>query len=191
MTDLSALKPLPVGDWDGSLARVLEEMRGRPLNVHGLMAHNPALLDAWWDFRMHGVSGGTLSNRHRELIVLRVAVRMRAWYEWASHVERGLAAGLTMAEIDRVRCDAGDAGWEVEDALILRAVDDCFQHRGISADTLRSLHDRFSSAQVLDILAIHGMYVLLGTIVNTWDLGLDASVKLPQGVTRETWRDGL
>lgn len=191
MTDLPALKPLPVEEWDASLSRIIEGMHGRPLNVHGLMAHNPALLNAWWDFRMHGVSGGKLSSRHRELIVLRVAVHMRAWYEWASHVERGLAAGLTIAEIEHVRYGTGGAGWDVDDALILRAVDDCFQHRGISTDTLRALHDRFSPAQILDILAIHGMYVLLGTIINTWDLELDESVKLPEGVTRETWRGGL
>lgn len=191
MTDLPPLKPLPVEQWETSLSRVIGDMHGSPLNVHGLMAHNPALLDAWWDFRMHTVSGGKLSRRHRELIVLRVAVHMRSWYEWASHVERGLAAGLTTAEIERVRRGTGDAGWAVDDALILRAVDDCFQHQGMSADTLGELRDRFSSAQILDILAIHGMYVLLGTIINTWDLELDESVKLPQGMTRETWRDGL
>lgn len=191
MKDLSVLKPLPIEKWDGSLSRVIDDMRGRPLNVHSLMAHNPALLDAWWDLRMHAVSGGKLSNRHRELIVLRVAVHMRAWYEWASHVERGLAAGLTIAEVERVRYGTDDADWETDDALILRAVDDCVLRRGIRGNTLRALHDQFGPAQILDLIAIHGMYVFLGTIINSWDLELDEFVDLPPGMRREAWCEGL
>lgn len=191
MTDSPLLKPLPAEQWDDSLSRVLDDMRGRPLNVHALMAHNPALLAAWWNFRMHGVRGGGLSDRHRELIVLRVAVHMRAWYEWASHVERGLAAGLTLEEIERVRRGSDDGSWESDDALVLRAVNDCIEQRGIGASTLRALHERFSAAQILDIIAIHGMYVFLGTIINTWDLEPDEFVKLPAGTTRQNWLENL
>lgn len=187
MTDLPDLKPLPAEEWDVSLSRVLDDMGGRPLNVHGLMAHNPALLGAWWDFRMHSVNGGELSDRHRELVILRVAVHMRAWYEWASHVERGLAAGLTLAEIEHVHRGTGDAGLGSDDTLVLSAVDECFLHRGVRAETLRALHERFSPAQILDIIAIHGMYVVLGAMINTWGLELDKSVELPPGVTEEGW----
>lgn len=187
MTDHPPLKPLPPEDWDESVFPVRDAMRGRPLSVHGLMAHNPALLAAWWDFRMHVVRGGGLSDRHRELIVLRVAVQMRAWYEWASHVERGLAAGLTTAEIERIRCSTDDGSWDADDALVLRAVDDCIQQRGISESTLRALYERFSPAQILDIIAVHGTYVFLGTIINTWDPELDDFVKIPPGITRENW----
>jgi 4-carboxymuconolactone decarboxylase len=187
MTDRPPLKPLSIEDWDKSIFHVRDDMRGRPLNVHGLMAHNPALLAAWWNLRMHVVRGGGLSDRHRELIVLRVAVQMRAWYEWASHVERGLAAGLTTAEIERIRRGNEDGSWDPDDALVLRAVDDCIQQRGITGSTLRALYERFTPAQILDIIAVHGTYVFLGTIINTWDPGLDDFVKAPPGLMRENW----
>lgn len=187
MTDRPPLKPLPPEEWDTSLGRVLGDMRGRPLNVHGLLAHNPELLAASWDLRMHAVGGKGLSNRQRELIVLRVAVHMRAWYEWASHVERGLAAGLTLDEIERIRRGTDDSSWKSEDALVLRAVEDCIQHRGISESTLRGLGEHFSPAQILDILALYGMYVFLGTVINSWDPELDEFVKMPPGASRESW----
>lgn len=187
MTDRPPLKPLAAEDWNNSIVHVRDDMRGRPLNVHGLMAHNPALLDAWWKLRMHVVRDGGLSDRHRELIVLRVAVQMRAWYEWASHVERGLAAGLTAAEIERIRRGNDDDSWGPDDALVLRAVDDCMQQRAIRGSTLQALYERFSPAQILDIIAIHGTYVFLGTIINTWDPELDEFVKVPPGITRENW----
>lgn len=187
MTNDPDLEPVPAEEWDPSLSRVLDDMGGRPLNVHGLMAHNPALLRAWWEFRMHAVTGGALSNRHRELIVLRVAVHMRAWYEWASHVERGVAAGLTHAEIEAVRRRIDDVGWRSDDGLVLRAVDDCFDHRAIRRETLLALHERFSAAQILDIVALQGTYAMLGAMINTWGLELDKSVELPPDTTEETW----
>jgi hypothetical protein len=52
-----------VSDWDESLAEVVDDMASEPLNVHKLMAHNPALFKAWWDFRNHSVSGGALGKR--------------------------------------------------------------------------------------------------------------------------------
>ena len=38
-------------------------------------------------------------------------------------------------------------------------------------------------------MAIHGMYVILGCMVNTWGLELDAHVqdKLPEGITKEAF----
>ena len=37
------MKPLPPTQWDESLQPVLDDMNGRPLNVHGLMANHPKL----------------------------------------------------------------------------------------------------------------------------------------------------
>ena len=94
------LDPLQVADWDSSLSSIIDEMNGEPLNVHKLMANNPALLKAWWNFRNYSITGGALGTRLGELVILRVAVHMRAWYEWASHVERSIARGLSMDEIE-------------------------------------------------------------------------------------------
>ena len=84
------MRPLPLPEWDDSLERVLDDMDGQPLNVHGLMANHPDLLNAWWDYRNYSVRGGALDQRDCELVILRVAVHMRNWYEWAAHVDRAL-----------------------------------------------------------------------------------------------------
>lgn len=181
------MQPLPLAEWDESLQRVVDDMNGRPLNVHSLMANHPALLDAWWDFRNYSVQGGELSQRDCELVILRVAVHMKSWYEWGSHVDRGLAAGLSQEEIDRV-IDGPDArGWTERDATLIAAVDELVDDRGISASTLGNLSSHFSSKQVMDIIAIHGMYITLGCMINTWDLALDEHIRsrLPEGTSRE------
>jgi len=81
MQDSKVLAPLPVADWDDSLAQVMEDMHAQPLNVHALMANHPELLKAWWYFRNYVVVGGDLGKRSGELVILRVALHMKSWYE--------------------------------------------------------------------------------------------------------------
>jgi alkylhydroperoxidase/carboxymuconolactone decarboxylase family protein YurZ len=180
------LSPLPVAAWDDSLAQVRDDMQGRPLNVHALMAHNPKLLNAWWDFRNYVVAGGELGKRHSELVILRVAIRTGAWYEWGSHVERALACGLAMNEIEQVKQGALAVQWAPAEALLLKAVDELFAERAIAAETLDELSRHFSARQVLDLIAIQGMYQILGCMINTWALELDEHIqqKLPATVTK-------
>ncbi len=183
------MRPLPLPEWDESLRRVVDDMDGRPLNVHALMANNPGLLDAWWDFRNYAVRGGHLAQRDCELVILRVAVRMRSWYEWAAHVDRGLAAGLTAEEIERIRRGPPATEWEERDAMLLACVDDLFNERAINPNTLSILGEYFSTQQILDIIAIQGMYVTLGGIINTWAVDLDDDIKsrLPDNITRDAF----
>lgn len=176
--------PLDPAGWDPSLAPVLEDMGGNPLNVHRLMAHNPALLSAWWAFRNHGVNGGALGPRRGELVILRVGVLVKSWYEWASHVDRALRIGLSLEEIERVRAGGEAPGWSEPEALLLSAVDELVADHGLSEPTHAALRRHFSVAEIMDLIAIHGMYVILGCMINTWGLTLDADVeaRLPEGV---------
>lgn len=185
------LEPLPVDRWDASLSGVVDDMGGRPLNVHRLMANNPALLAAWWSLRNHSVRGGELSPRQRELVILRVAVHMRCWYEWASHVERGLAAGLSAGEIERVKTGADARDWAADEALVIRVVDELVIERGVSANTRAGMEGLLSSGQLLDLMAIVGMYQTLGTMINTWGLELDDFIELPDGVVEDGWLAGF
>ncbi|MGI9247474.1 MAG: carboxymuconolactone decarboxylase family protein [Woeseiaceae bacterium] len=178
------MKPLPLKEWDESLTHVVDDMNGRPLNVHSLMANHPDLLNAWWDFRNYSVQGGALPQRDCELVILRVAVHMRSWYEWASHVDRGLAAGLTIEEIECVRQGPDAPNWDDHDSLLLKSVDELVTERAISTTTLNKLASHFSENQVMDVIAIHGVYITLGCMVNTWGLNLDEHIpsRLPESV---------
>jgi hypothetical protein len=183
------VKPLPVEQWDKSLAHIAAAMKGNPINVHKLMANHPELLKAWWNFRNYSVVGGDLGKRKGELVILRIGLHMKAWYEWGSHVERSLACGLSMVEIERVKQGAQAPEWAVDEALILIAVDELITTYSIRPETHKALRKYFSLKQVMDIIAIHGMYVILGCMINTWGLELDEHVqaRLPQGCSREAF----
>ncbi|KEA62451.1 hypothetical protein ADIMK_3342 [Marinobacterium lacunae] len=181
------LLPLPIEEWDSSLEPIINDMNGRPINVHKLMAHNPVLLKAWWDYRNYSVTGGTLGKRLGELIILRVATHMRAWYEWGSHVERGLACGLSREEIERIKDTPNPDEWLEKEYLLLLGVDELIIRKGLSPELLAQLRTHYTDAELMDLIAIHGMYVTLGCMINTWGLELDTHVrdKLPADETRE------
>ncbi len=187
------MKPLPPSQWDESLQPILDDMKGRPLNVHGLMANHPKLLKAWWQLRNYSVSGGDLEQRDCELVILRVAVHMKVWYEWSSHVVRGLAAGLSLEEITRVMKGPATAEWEERDSVLLGIVDELIESRGISEPTQERAGKYFTGNQIMDVIAIHGFYVTLACMINTWELELDTHVRehLPDSVTLDSFTSGL
>jgi 4-carboxymuconolactone decarboxylase len=174
--NLTDLAPLPVDEWDPALAPVAASMNGAPLNVHKLMAHNPALLNAWWNFRNHAVNGGSLGPRRGELVILRVGVHLAAWYEWGSHLDRSLRCGLTLQEIRAVLQPETEADWHPAEAALLDAVDMLLRDHALSRAMQQRLDAHFSVAEVLDIIAIHGMYLTLGCMIRSWELALDAEV---------------
>jgi len=69
-------------------------------------------------------------------------------------------------------------------------VDDLLEHRKISASTRASLEQHFSTQQIMDIVAIQGMYMILGSMIDTWSLPLDEGVAVRiEGVTQlDTFR---
>ena len=187
MTDGRIEGPLPIEDWDESLAHVIDDMNGSPINVHKLMANHPALLKAWWDLRNYTIGGGDLGQRHVELLILRVALLAENWYEWASHVHRALAAGLTMEEIERVKAGPADPDWQPDEKLLIQAVDELVHDRAITDATLAALREYFTDRQILDAIVTQGAYVTLGCLLNTWETPIDERVEtgIPEHVTRE------
>jgi alkylhydroperoxidase family enzyme len=181
------MQTVALTDWENALQHVIDDMGGRPLNIHALLANHPALLEAWWPLRMYLVNGGDLEQRHCELVILRIAARMHSWYEWAAHVVRGLDSGLSLGEIENVR-DL-EATWGDADAALLAAVDELLARDAISPATLERLTPHFTRRQMLDIVHLKGMYTTIAAIINTWGLDLDDHLVelLPDSVTEETF----
>ncbi len=183
------MTPLPPDQWDPALQHVIDDMNGRPLNIHCLLANHPELLKAWWNYRMYLVRGGDLSQRDCELVILRISVLTRKWYEWSAHVVRGLAAGMSLEEIERVAAGPAASGWGKKDSILLSAVDSLFNIRRIDSATLTSLKTYFSGQQIMDLISIHGMYVTIACMIGTWEIQIEDAVAscLPGDVTEESF----
>lgn len=168
------MQPLKPDNWPDELKET-RLFLGKPLHIHGMMAHHPKLLQAWMPFRNHVVSNSALTGRHRELIILRTAHNCQADYEWQHHVERGQLAGLEMVEIERVIDGADTNGWSPAEAALLNAADDCHRESQLSTATLEQLQQHFSDQQQLDIMVTVGMYKTLAMIIKTWEVPMEAN----------------
>jgi len=193
MANASKLQAIPADMWDSSLGHIVDDMDCNPLNVHALLANNPDLLNAWWPLRNYLVAGGSLGKRNAELVILRTAVHARNWYEWASHVVRGLNSDLSLTEIERVIDGPAHPDWAEPDALLLLAVDELAVHGGLDTETVENLAAHFGHKAILDLLALRSMYVMLGDMLNTWEVVLDRHVAdaLPDTVTRDRFESLL
>ena len=187
MNEKAEMQTVPSDAWDSSLAHIIADMDGRPLNVHKILANNPELLNAWWRFRQYIVTGGSLGKRNAELVVLRTAVHANCWYEWASHVERGLQSDLSLDEIDRVMGGPVHPDWSESDTVLLRAVDELHIRGALAPEYVEMLERHFDRKAVLDLIAIRATYVMLSDILNTWETELDEHVRkaLPAKATRQ------
>jgi alkylhydroperoxidase family enzyme len=167
------LSPLDEANW----APALEATRtgfGAVLNVHRMMAHHPELLAAWTPLRQHIAAGGTLTPRHRELIILRVAALSGVAYEWHHHVARGSLAGIGPAEIEAVRIEKANDWPDDQEAALLAATDELFQGLAVGDDGWAALTRLFSVPQILDLIVTVGMYTTLAMFINTTGVQIEA-----------------
>ena len=184
------MKPLPPNEWDPSLQHIIDDMNGRPIHMHCLLANHPDLLNAWWTYRMHSVQGGDLEQRDCELVILRVAVHMENWYEWAAHVDRGLMAGLTLEETYQVADGPSADGWNKQDAALLESVDQLIENHRIDVETQSVLGNYYSAKQVMDIVSLQGMYVTVACMIGTWGIDIEDYIaqRLPGEITEQSFR---
>ena len=91
----------PEGSRDG--LKALEAKFGKVLNIHGAMAHSPAVLETYTAIQGALQDKGTLDARTREAIALAVAVVDDCSYCQAAHTGGGKAAGLSLQETVDIR----------------------------------------------------------------------------------------
>ncbi len=172
MTGLTTLTPLPPEDWDQSIQHIAQRL-GSPLNIHKLIAHNPSLMEAYTPLRYHVVRDSSLSDRHREILILRVAHQIGSEYEWRHHVVRGQAAGLSLDEIESVRAGSDAHCWSREDALMIEVVDQIIAQQELNDQTAAEMLNLLGKEPLLDAIFTVAVYLALGSLLKTFDVAID------------------
>ena len=118
----------------------------------------------------------TLSERQRELIVMRVAAVRRCAYEWAQHLFMARDVGLTDEEIGRIAFGPDAPFWGELDGTLLRAVDELVDDGAISAATWGVLGGHLDTQQLLDVIFTVGAYDTLARMFSSLELEMDAEI---------------
>lgn len=177
---------LPKAEWTDA-AREVFAFWGEPnaweegskTSILPVMGNHPELGKVYNIWGKQLLMGNTLSTRNLELIILRVAWKVKSAYEWHHHVGYGLNAGITLEEIAAIRTYPDGHDWRAEDAALLNAVDDLLGNNQISDANWAALDAHFDTKQKMDVVFAIGHYVM-----TSWALSAF-------GVPVESWADAI
>lgn len=190
MTDASSvrLSPLPREQWDEDVrtalcAGVPEHVGARflstgpdavrPPNGITTLLHHPRLSGPWLAYNAVLLQHPALEPRHRELIILRVAWRTRAPYEWVQHVRLAARAGISSDEVEAVTRGAEADGWTPLEADLIAATDQLLDGFRIDDDTWAKLAQHLDERQLVELVFVAGTYTCLAMAFNSFGVQLD------------------
>lgn len=185
------LTPRPVERWDDAAlaalhgafpAAVVARWTGPEATpvptVLGALLHHPDLAGRWLEFNNVLLRTPSLGARRRELMVLRVAWRTRAWYEWAQHVLLAPRCDVTPADIDAIVHDGFDPGWTELERDLVTATDELLDDTRIGDATWARLAAALDERQLVEVVFTVGGYLCLAMAFNSFDLELEDGVDL-------------
>jgi 4-carboxymuconolactone decarboxylase len=155
----------------------LQLMRGKVPNVFRTIARHPKLFKPWLAFGMQLLSENTLSDRDREIAILRAGFLSDSEYEWAQHVIIGKRVGITDEELEGVKQGSAASCWNDLERLIIRAADELHEAVVISDETWTGLTANYSTEQILDLIFTCGQYRMLAGVLNSLGVPLDDDIK--------------
>ena len=151
---------------------------GHILNIFRTLVHAPKALTAFLAWGGYILSRrNSLSERDRELVILRVGYNCRSGYEFTQHTRIGLDAGLTGAEIEAIKAGPDDALWNEVDRAMLRATDDLTRDFHVS-DASWSALSFLSDKQKMDLVMTVGQYTQVSMMLNSFGVQLDPGQSL-------------
>ncbi len=147
-------------------------IQGTVPNIFRALVNHPKLARNWLRFAGYILGRQTLPERDRELAILRIGWLNQAPYEWEQHVLVGKRAGITDQEIEHIKQGPG-AGWDWQDAAIMQACDDLYEHSIVAEETWQRLAQRYDTEQMMDLVFTIGQYNLVSWALNSFGVPLD------------------
>ena len=182
------IPPRPTEDWTDEVDDAFSVLRAhapagadapaaaqRPkANILGIYAWHPDFIRGWMPFSNH-LRNSTLSDRHREIAILRTTWLGYGEYEWAQHVWMSLAGGvLTETEIEALSQGPDAAEWSAVDAAVVRAVDQMVTGDKLASDEVwAELEAQFTRQQLIDFVFMVGTYDMHCTAFRNLGLELE------------------
>ena len=146
---------------------------GKILNIFRTLAHAPKALTAFLAWGNYILSKrNALSERDRELVILRTGYNCRSGYEWTQHKRIGLDCGLTADEIARIKAGPDADGWSAIDQAMLRATDELTTDHFVSNVTWAALAPLGDKGR-MDLVMTVGQYTQVSMILNSFGIQVE------------------
>ena len=177
------LPPLSTAEWvdqqrallRGNLARADRYLSAEPdappiPPILGLFARHPHIGGAWLAFSGALIENGSLPERDRELLILRVGHRTNSGYLLSQHRPMAEKAGLGNDKLEALHDEPSAFQWSDRDLHLIRAADELIDGYTVTDGTWVALTASFNEQQLLEVLFLVGSYVCLSMVLNSVEL---------------------
>jgi 4-carboxymuconolactone decarboxylase len=146
-------------------------------NVLATLMHHPTLAGPFLTYNNTLLRTPALEHRQRELLILRVAWRTNAPYEWVQHVRIATGLDVTPEEIAAIGAGPDAEIWKPLEAELLTAADQLIDHYRIDDATWASLATQLDERQLVELVFVVGTYTGLAMAFNSFGLQLDPELR--------------
>ena len=153
------------------------ENRPKGLNALGVLARYPELSRAYNVFSGQIMYGSTLSARHRELVVLRVATVRDSEYEWLQHVAAPVTTASTRTRWRASPPDRTRPGGPTSSVRSCGPSTSSWRDALIGDETWSSLAGELEERELMDLVFTVGAYDVLAMALKTFGVPLDDDLK--------------
>jgi 4-carboxymuconolactone decarboxylase len=160
-------------------ARAHAEGRKQLGDVYVQMFNNPGVAAKVGALGEHLRFHGVLPDEVRELVILRYAARQGFGYEWSHHQRPAKLAGISQEVIDGLTAGAVPATLPAASQAVLKAVDAVVAKRSIPIDVQRRIVDGHGTAGVVEVVALCGLYAIMGYMVTAFDIEIEEGLPAP------------
>ena len=140
------------------------------MHFAAVYANHPGLYRVVMPLIKQVVVDSSLPTRDREILLFRTLHLCEDVYETTHHREIARSAGMTDAEIDAARSGVGLSGFDV---TLASAAEELVRHKCVDDKTWRELGERYSQAQLMEVVALVGTYVLVAMSTRTFGIVIE------------------
>ena len=165
------------------LAAVVERItsgRGALLNVYRLLLHSPALAQTWFDHNSAVRFQTALTDRLREIVIIRIAHLNAIPYVLSQHVPAlAVAAGVTVDECAALadwRKFARDRGglFDARERAALAYADAMTLSPHVPDDVFAAVREHFDDRGIVELSVLIGTYIMHNRVMNALGIDLEA-----------------
>ena len=149
---------------------------GPPLNILATLAHAPNVLKRFSQMGGSLLFRGSVPDREREIVILRVGHNCASVYEFGQHTVIGKAAGLTDSEIKALTEDVNDGSWSDRDRALIALADDLCTDDCVGDHTWAALANSWDDRQLVELIVCAGFYRMVSGFLNSGGVQLDEGV---------------
>jgi len=158
-----------------ALAGKIRGARGGQLHVfYKALLHTPALASAWFDFNNVVRFQTSVSDRARELVIMRVAALTGCDYVWKVHeTQYAGPAGVTPQQVEALRDWRKSGVYGEKESALLAYVDAMTRDVTVTDAVFDAMRKHYSEREILELTVLIAAYNMQTRLLRALDIQPD------------------